>query len=78
MACKMGGDCCGNTTPATPAEPVAHVAQSIGNGTADANGQAAKFQEDFSPTEFKQYCKKRVDLFLKYKERQDSKVRRPM
>jgi len=36
--------------------------------------EAPKYQEDFSAQEFKEYCKRRVDLFLKYKERQNEKV----
>ena len=36
--------------------------------------EMADYQEDFSAQEFKAYCKRRVDLFLKYKQRQDEKV----
>jgi hypothetical protein len=36
--------------------------------------EASKYQEDFSAQEFKEYCQRRVDLFLKYKQRQEEKV----
>ena len=33
-----------------------------------------KHQEDFSGQEFKEYCQRRLEYFLKYKERQEGKV----
>lgn len=69
----MGGDCCASNIPATPADVLAPTSDPA-NGTAAAPAVAPDFQEDFSAAEFKDYCKKRVDLFMQYKLRQDEKV----
>lgn len=71
----MEGDCCASNIPVTLSDPTAQAEQRMGELHVNGSGRGG-FQEDFSPKEFEEYCKKRVDLFLKYKQRQDDKVSR--
>jgi hypothetical protein len=76
----MGGDCCGGSTPSSSAQMGGMPAvEAVKESLVEAHGDSGpvetpKYQEDFSAHEFKEYCQRRVDLFLKYKQRQDGKV----
>ena len=70
---NMGGDCCASNVQVTPPGNAVQAEQRVGSSHVKSSEPGA-FQEDFSPKEFQEYCKKRVDLFLEYKQRQDEKV----
>lgn len=70
----MCGDCSTSAAAAAAAELVEQSIEADNIDTQRKTDAVPKHQEDFSGQEFKEYCQKRLELFLKYKERQQSKV----
>lgn len=64
----MCGDCSNSAAASAGTSVAVEARQSSPVST------APKQQEDFSGQEFKAYCQKRLDYFLKYKERQENRV----
>lgn len=64
----MCGDCSNSAAASAGSSAAAEARRSSPVST------APKQQEDFSGQEFKAYCQKRLEFFLRYKERQEVKV----